>query len=291
MRKAGAFLTVAGLACAGVTLAVSWHDERTEEASVSAPSEVVNAPPRRSDLRLRLAPEGWRSESAAPRDAAAASPEPVSAPVIVTLARRNNEPVVTTPGLPAHHDRVTLVRELQRGLKRVGCYEGEINGVWTRQSRDAMRAFTVRLNAALPVEAPDDVLLALVQGQAEQTCSAACPTGEGLAEGGRCLPNALLAKKLPSAPVARVTVTGHSAPVTTVTGWESTTTVSADAAVAASPPALAAPPEGRMALAGPTQQTAAQPRFPAAPLQRYETSNRTHFGASFLRQLDRRGNN
>jgi hypothetical protein len=290
MSKAGAFLTVAGLACAGVTLAVFWHDERKEEASVSLSSEVVNVPPRPSVLRL--ASDGWRAASATPRNAAAAPPlESNPAPVIVTLARRSNEPLVTPPGLPAPHDRVTLVRELQRGLKRAGCYEGEINGVWTRQSRDAMRAFTVRLNAALPVEAPDDVLLALVQGHAEQTCGAACPTGEGLADGGRCLPNALLAKKLPGAPLARFTVTEPQAPATTITGWTTTTAGPVNATVAAPPP-LADPPEGRMSLAGPTtRQPAVQSRV--SPLQRsYEAPRHAvRFGASFLKQLDRQGNN
>src|SRR5262249_32024588 len=38
-------------------------------------------------------------------------------------------------------DRAALARELQRELKRVGCYNGEITGVWTTSSRMAMKTF------------------------------------------------------------------------------------------------------------------------------------------------------
>jgi hypothetical protein len=64
-------------------------------------------------------------------------------------------------------DRVGLTRALQRELKRVGCYNGEITGQWTTSTRMAMRAFTERVNASLPVDKPDPVLLSLVQGHRE----------------------------------------------------------------------------------------------------------------------------
>ncbi len=62
------------------------------------------------------------------------------------------------------NDRVALARALQRELKRVGCYSGEITGAWTTSTRMAMRAFTERVNATLPIDKPDPVLLSLVQG-------------------------------------------------------------------------------------------------------------------------------
>ena len=40
---------------------------------------------------------------------------------------------------------------------------GEISGVWTTSSRMAMKAFTDRVNASLPIDAPDYILLSLVQ--------------------------------------------------------------------------------------------------------------------------------
>lgn len=91
-------------------------------------------------------------------------------------------------------DRASLTRGLQRELKRVGCYSGEINGVWTTSSRMAMKSFTDHVNATLPIDNPDDVLLSLVQGHRDVACSAPCATGQAANENGRCTPNAVLAK-------------------------------------------------------------------------------------------------
>src|SRR5947207_1138662 len=87
-----------------------------------------------------------------------------------------------------------MARELQRELKRVGCYDGEINATWTPSTRRAMKAFTDRVNATLPVEEPDYILLALVQSHQDNVCGKPCPAGQGLSEAGRCLPNAILAR-------------------------------------------------------------------------------------------------
>jgi hypothetical protein len=84
------------------------------------------------------------------------SPEPKPAPA----AARHIDPA----------DQVSLARALQRELKRVGCYGGEITGRWTASSRTAMKAFTERVNASLPVDKPDPVLLSLVQGHRETAC-------------------------------------------------------------------------------------------------------------------------
>jgi hypothetical protein len=75
---------------------------------------------------------------------------------------------VTPAETPA--DRIALVRSLQFELKRVGCYSGEINGVWTTSSRMAMKSFTDRVNASLPIDNPDQVLLSLVKGHQDQAC-------------------------------------------------------------------------------------------------------------------------
>ena len=96
-----------------------------------------------------------------------------------------------------------LTREIQLQLKRVGCYQGEINGVWSPSVSRAMKAFTDHVNAALPVEQPDIILLALVQNHRDRAaCGRGCPAGQGLVGDGRCLPNAHIAsaaeKKTPA---------------------------------------------------------------------------------------------
>jgi hypothetical protein len=95
-------------------------------------------------------------------------------------------------------DKVSLTRALQRELKRVGCYSGEITGVWTTSSRMAMKSFVDRANAALPIDNPDAVLLSLVRNHQGQACATDCPPGQA-ASGGACPPPA------PPATLARAT--------------------------------------------------------------------------------------
>jgi hypothetical protein len=88
-----------------------------------------------------------------------------------------------------------LVRDLQHALKRVGCYSHEINGDWTPVTRRAMKDFMDRVNAVLPLEAPDAVMLVLLENHAGVVCGGACPAGQSLDRDDRCIPNALLVAK------------------------------------------------------------------------------------------------
>jgi hypothetical protein len=148
-------------------------------------------------------------------------------------------------------DPVSLTRELQRGLRRVGCYDGEINGSWTPASRRAMKAFTDRVNASLPMDRPDYILLRLVQSSPERVCGAGCPSGQSISDGGRCLPDALLAQAAKRGQPTQPVTSGRAnadRPVATTSGWSTTTTVATRE--------LPAVPEGRMALAGPNSAAA-----------------------------------
>ena len=200
-----------------------------------------------------------KSESASPganlpaSSASPAQPQPrraeaaqaiASAPAVVTVDTHNRPnprlAVNSTPkaGLLAT-DRTQLARELQKELRRVGCYDGEINGGWTTSTKRAMKAFTERVNASLPVEEPDLVLLSLVQAQADKTCGRPCPAGEAAGEGGRCVPAAVATSPRKA---AHSTGTSRDTPQPAI-GWSTT------AAPAATPPL-----EGRMGLAGPDEE-------------------------------------
>jgi hypothetical protein len=139
--------------------------------------------------------------------------------------------------------RARLTREIQFQLKRVGCYHGQIDEVWSPTVRRSVKAFTDRVNAVLPVDQPDIILLALLQNHEGGACGLSCPAGESLAADGRCLPNILVtnaAKK--QAPAG----TTHPEMV-----WPSVDDVF-----------LSDPPQGkepRMALAGPSLPPAASP--------------------------------
>src|SRR5262245_32282143 len=259
---------------------------KTEPTSKTAPATAAPATPVRP-----------RAPEARPESPAASAPAVVSLPNNRASVRL---PVTAQPKLGMlATDRSQLARELQRELRRVGCYDGEINGGWTTSTKRAMKTFTERVNASLPVEEPDLVLLSLLQGQTDKTCGRPCPAGETAADGGRCVPAAVATSPRKAA---------HSTGATRDTpqpaiGWSTT------AAPAATPPL-----EGRMGLAGPDEElpngaVAGQQTAPAG-LPRPSTSGYTaptgegrsaaapdrgsprRFDAqSFFRRLDRQSAN
>jgi peptidoglycan hydrolase-like protein with peptidoglycan-binding domain len=200
-----------------------------------------------------------------PATARAAEPVPAfSTPVVVTIPHRPSERAAApsrTSAIPG--DRDTLTRELQKELRRVGCYEGELNGAWTPSTRRAMKAFTDRVNATLPVGEPDGVLFAMVQSQQDRVCGKSCPTGQGLSEDDRCLPDAFLAKATKkAAPPVAVAQLPKSDPAPAakrdpvIGSWSTTVTAAAPApppVVAMAPAAASVSTAGRMGLAGPTE--------------------------------------
>jgi len=103
---------------------------------------------------------------------------------------------------PIAGDRLSLAHELQGELQRVGCYAGTIDGAWTPLTQKAMKAFMERVNARLPVEEPDYVLLALVRGRQGKVCMHACPPDQTLTADNRCVPDAILSRAARPAPTA-----------------------------------------------------------------------------------------
>jgi hypothetical protein len=82
--------------------------------------------------------------------------------------------------------RNKLAENIQQQLRRVGCYWGRIDGSWNSITKDAMKEFTDRVNAILPLDQPDYVQLALIQSQSAEICGA-CPAGQSLSSSGRCV--------------------------------------------------------------------------------------------------------
>jgi hypothetical protein len=108
------------------------------------------------------------------------SSAPEAATVVVNLppARTPSEPPLGTTRV--FTDRASLTSTLQGELKRVGCYDGYINGDWSTLTRNAMKAFTHYVNARLPVDKPDIVLLSLIQGYEGKACRGSCPAGQNV---------------------------------------------------------------------------------------------------------------
>jgi hypothetical protein len=182
----GIFLIVSGVAVAAVGL----HGTTTISTEAEAEPTVVVA-------------------------TAGSYPRPFPVTTVVTVPAKAGsapEPAAAAASAPAPTDGPPLVSELQRELTRVGCYSGAVNGMWTVPTRKAMAAFTERVNAKLPVDKADPVLLALVQHHAGTACGG-CPNGEEASSDGRCLLKAIMARatikdaapipaELPSAPIA-----------------------------------------------------------------------------------------
>jgi hypothetical protein len=193
---------------------------------------------------------------------------------VVAVAQRTPEPLVRAPVTPPPRaietpaDRASIARELQRELKRVGCYSGEINGAWTTSSRMAMKAFTDRVNATLPIDQPDYVLLSLLQGYQDKACGAGCPTGQTASEGGVCTPNAVIAAtaKTPTSQEAKTEAMPEKAN-TTLASSVPTAAAAAIAATAAAPkqePKARAADERARAAADERARAAADERARAA---------------------------
>ncbi|MGI9403370.1 MAG: hypothetical protein ACR2OF_02530 [Hyphomicrobium sp.] len=88
--------------------------------------------------------------------------------------------------------RYKLVVEIQRKLKKRGCYWGRISGYWGAGTKYAMQAFIDRVNATLPIKQPDYVLLTLLQANSDKTCGP-CPAGQTATVGGSCMPQTTIA--------------------------------------------------------------------------------------------------
>jgi len=103
--------------------------------------------------------EGQGSKLASSGESVFSRPEEPSSsfiePSVVTIAEHTVERSVPPGQSRAPRGRDAIGRELQKELKRVGCYAGKLHGVWTTSTRHAMNAFVERVNARLPTNQPD----------------------------------------------------------------------------------------------------------------------------------------
>jgi hypothetical protein len=148
---------------------------------------------------------------------------------------------------PATEDaHYALVRDLQRELRRLGCYWGEIDGSWGPGAKRGMTALMGRVNASLPVNEPDYILLALARSQPDQACRRPCPPEQLLvSDTGQCQPRALVR---------------HAA------GGQAEDAGATPPALDASGGAPYAPLPGQMAIGGPRSEAQGGPDAGAAPL-------------------------
>jgi hypothetical protein len=193
---------------------------------------------------------------------------PVSTTMVVSPQPR--WVIIETPaGKLSALDGDVLSRELQRELRRVGCYNGDISGSWTPETQRAMQTFTNRVNATLPLEEPNRVLLALLQSHPDKTCSNPCPSGENPSTDGRCVPSVAGISVKISALTSR-----KAQP--RITSWSATETASLEDNIPNLPPAMISRAPG---VAAPVKPSPAPKLFAAPPKpvpQRPTVANREH---------------
>lgn len=243
--------------------------------AIADPRPVLKSIGERAAERLARAPDG-KTPAVAMADAGIAATPPDGTTALAAAADKiaSQETATTeetqvkgrltsvTPADDSSRDR--LVRGIKRELRRVGCYDGQLDGDWDRGSKEAMGIFMDRVNATLPYHDPDYVLLNLVRGHKSLACGATCPKGQALNGEGRCLPNAIIAKSAkksaqPQQVASAERAKGSTAPKTakaavTQPGASHQATVkpspqlpAGDVRVAQRPPPL----PGRMAMGGP----------------------------------------
>ena len=164
---------------------------------------------------------------------------------VITTAPRHNSSSRLTSSRPADGAaRYALIRDIQSELKRVGCYYGKIDGNWGPASKRAIIKFIAEVNASLPTQNPDFILLSLVQSQQTNVCGSKCAPGHYQLANGQCSPRATIAqnKKKPTIPTTTASI-GKAPKPTLVSEWRK---------VAAAP---TSEPNG--SLTSPTMPTAA----------------------------------
>lgn len=145
-------------------------------------------------------------------------------------------------------ERHELVRAIQRELQRVGCYRGDVDGSWGSRSKRAMGAFVARVNASLPMDKPDEILLTLIKGHTDNVCGKTCPQGQTLIEDRGCVPATVLAQQSKRKSLGAGAKKTETAQATQ--GWSTETRV----AIATEPPRVTppvAPLAGRMSVGAP----------------------------------------
>lgn len=268
MKFGGFLFLAAALAFAIRAHAPSTFDTKpardAAEPQVAADAHASNAEAEPPALRVSPVTLMPLSDRAALREARAA--EARTPEVVVAAATLPQAMPVPLPPVPVGVTRAdasggSLVRTLKRELRRVKCYDGGIDSDWDRSTRWAMSGFLERVNAALPVDAPDHAMLALLRAHQPGVCGETCPRGQAMNGSGRCMPNAVVAKEERKRGVSTVANANPAAApstpfVTTVTVGESLPTAAIDRSrpsPAAEPTQARRPPPlpGRMAMGGP----------------------------------------
>ncbi|MGQ0455928.1 MAG: hypothetical protein ACT4OU_02575 [Hyphomicrobium sp.] len=207
-------------------------------------------------------------------------------------------------------DRGKLARAIQKELARVGCYDGVLSSHWSPSARAGMKSFVEAVNARLPIDEPDDVLLTLVESHQSQVCglpTAAPKTeekGSTVVIAAPSAPYRVAGEAPPQTVDAPPTPAPEPQPAhpTETQAAALTTTVAAVVAVAPSPaappisnavveplapsPAAKREPLPQFATTPPTTEPAAKPQKRAARKTRPQAAKQPKFVKSLMKSVN-----
>ena len=123
----------------------------------------------------------WPVSDDVPTETVAVS-GPIFTPAVMTTPvpaakagpESNEQPLSRFDAMRREDDR-SLTRSVQRELTRAGCYDGPVNGTWNVSTRKGMAEFTALVNARLPVDHPDPILLVLLETHDKVSCAGGEP--------------------------------------------------------------------------------------------------------------------
>jgi len=137
-------------------------------APALTPQEEAESEKRAADLKLALAKT---HEPRKPKEKQKATTAPR-----VNLTKLSNQPI-GDERISAPPEHVVSAIDLQTELKRVGCFEGEIDGKWGSLSRTALDAFAVQSQTLLTSNEPTLEALEALKAHKDRVCPVAQRTG------------------------------------------------------------------------------------------------------------------
>jgi hypothetical protein len=171
VNKASSLALLLGAFAAALAFAQSSWRPRPQPAQLVTVAEIAPALPE---------PSAGTPPAAAKRPQPAETTPPESTTIVLPSRPVREDARISSQNKEREPQR--LVRDLQRELKRVGCYVQDIDGEWTTGTRKAMKDFAERVNAGFSVERPEPIHLTLLQNHRDVVCRDSCRAGEGLAD-------------------------------------------------------------------------------------------------------------
>jgi Caspase domain len=185
-------------------------DAEARIVALAAAQAAMPAPPRPDEATWALLKE--TTDEAALKRFTAQYPDSV---LRKDAEARIAELEAATAAAPNQIDQHELARSLQFELRRVGCFDGVVNGDFDETTQTAWRKFAKIAVITLPVPLSADALKA-VRGIDKRVCPLLCPDGEH-AHGDRCIAIAPQRKTPPAKPrkqVMKNSEPAHPAPDT-----------------------------------------------------------------------------